>query len=452
MKNAAYILAAIAACLVAVWPLPETMALRYLLLISGCVLSIYVIKSNRSIIFSKYASHIWMLFSFFLWLTIHLFIFSNNYDEQLYEFQGAWVRVLLSAICGVALGLSLSQTKQKNESGVLEKIIITGFYGAPIIFFLRYAYEIYVTGNWVHTDFYMYPYLSKTPIVVFGSLLLPLIYIKIIQSDSDKEKKLWVPVGIVGILLVLFAEYFSNTKNGIGFFILVLTAFLIYFLSRSKYSFIAGARRRSIIFIIAACILIPYGLFKHIEANHDWRTPWADFKVGLDIENNQHWKNSVLYDYPKNEYGAQVSTTVYLRTAWIVVGVQLIKENPQGYGLLHHSYGALAIEKWPDFNKQNVSGKTRGSTHSGWVDFTLGLGIPGLMLVILPLWISFFRALQRQGFWYSYICWAVPLITAIYLTTEVASDHFFEFLFFMIALFCGLTLQKPEQATRLAPS
>jgi len=452
MKSAPYFLAAIAGCLITVWPIPETIALRYLFLVAGCILSIYTIKNNRDIVFSRNSGHIWLLFSFFLWLTIHILVFSNKFDEQLYEFKGTWVRVLLSAICGVALGLSLSQIKRKNESEILEKVIIAGFYGAPIIYFLRYVYEIYATGNWVHTNFYMHPYLSKTTVVVFGSLLLPLIFIKILQSDGDKGRNLWVPVGIFGILLVLFAEYFSDTKNGVGFFILALIIFVLNFLKDSKFSTVAAARTPSIIFIILACTLIPYGLVKHIESNAAWDTPWADFKIGLDIEKYEYWKNNVIYDAPNNEYGVRVSTTIYERTAWIVAGLKLIKENPQGYGLLHHSFGALAADKWPDFKTQNASGKTRGSTHSAWVDFTLGLGIPGLALVILPLWISFFRALQRKGFWYTYICWAVPLITAIYLTTEVAFDYFFEFLFFMTALFCGLTLQKPEQVTKFTHS
>jgi O-antigen ligase len=104
----------------------------------------------------------------------------------------------------------------------------------------------------------------------------------------------------------------------------------------------------------------------------------------------------------------------------------------------------LAIQKWPDFYKP--IGKTRGATHSGWIDFTLGLGIPGLLLVLVPLGASFWRALRKEGFWYSYIAWTAPTIILAYTVTEVSSDHFIELLFFMSAIFCGMTLKANDNA------
>ena len=113
-----------------------------------------------------------------------------------------------------------------------------------------------------------------------------------------------------------------------------------------------------------------------------------------------------------------------------------------GYGLLHHSFGVLALEKWPDFYKPN--GKLKGATHSGWLDFALGLGIPGLLLVLIPLGVSWYRSLHQQGLWFSYAAWTIPIMFLAFLTTEVAGEHFTEVLFFMTAFFCGLTL-KPSK-------
>ena len=113
-----------------------------------------------------------------------------------------------------------------------------------------------------------------------------------------------------------------------------------------------------------------------------------------------------------------------------------------GYGLLHHSFGSLAAIKYPDFYKP--VGNTRGATHSGWLDFALGLGIPGLLLVLVPLFAAWYRSLHQKGLWFSYASWTIPIMSFAYLTTEVAESHYVEMLFFMTAFFCGLTLQFPK--------
>jgi hypothetical protein len=72
-----------------------------------------------------------------------------------------------------------------------------------------------------------------------------------------------------------------------------------------------------------------------------------------------------------------MSTTNYLRSAWGKVGIKLIAQNPLGYRLIERSFGCLAKINWPDSNLHQ--------SHSGWIDLTLGLGIPriGLILTIL---------------------------------------------------------------------
>jgi hypothetical protein len=447
-KNIQIYIAGVAATLVAIWPLPDTIAFRQMLLIAGVTMSLLVISRNGRPILKKEAWPLWMLASFFLWLLVHLAFFSVRVTEQVHELRSDWVRSLLAAILGLGLGIVLQnpgEEDQQSTFGKLELILFAGFAGTIVIFFVRYLYEIWATSQWLHLDFFMTPYKSKTPIVIFGGIFLPLAFITILKVISGAEKTQWATLSVLGILLTLFADYFANTKNGIAVFVF---ASLIFFFKLIKSIKATHYHRRLVWSCITATLLIAsFGIKKHVETNPAWTMIWSDFKVGIDIEHHDGWKDIGRFPVPMNEHGLSVNTSTYLRAAWATAGLQLVKENPQGYGLINHSFGALAIEKWTDFSPPN--GKTKGATHSGWLDFTLGLGIPGLILVLIPLWASFRRALYIPGFWFNYVVWAVPIITFAYTITEVSSDHFIELLFFMTAFVCGLTITGSPHPRRV---
>lgn len=58
-------------------------------------------------------------------------------------------------------------------------------------------------------------------------------------------------------------------------------------------------------------------------------------------------------------------------------------ENPQDCGLLSLSFGAPSKERWPN--------SEMSWSHSAWLDFTLGYGIPGLMLLLSATLFGFFK-------------------------------------------------------------
>jgi hypothetical protein len=77
------------------------------------------------------------------------------------------------------------------------------------------------------------------------------------------------------------------------------------------------------------------------------------------------------------------------------------------------------------------------------MDLTLGIGIPGLLLILIPLGASWYRSLGVNGLWYNYTTWAIPIFVLTYLTTEViGAHHFIELLIFMTAFFIGITLNR----------
>jgi hypothetical protein len=191
---------------------------------------------------------------------------------------------------------------------------------------------------------------------------------------------------------------------------------------------------------LLALALISTAIRAHWQTNPAWSGLLENASLCSDIDGMDYWKDSSRFPLPLKKSGKPVDISTCQRVAWATAGMRLIEEHPFGYGLINHSFGALAALKWDDFVKSN--GKTRGATHSGLIDFTLGFGLPGLLLVMIPLASAYIRAYSRSGYWYVFIQSAVPMLILVYTITEVCTGHFIELLFFLIAFFLTLTLDK----------
>lgn len=435
IQKSTLLLISLAACLLAIWPLPNSIAFRQFLLLLGVLFSFSVFKGKWAEFANSKNWNIWIFFGFFLWLIFHYLVLSTNVEEQFYDLKGDWLRTVLASLIGLAVGLSVKSFRSNQDEGHLQKIFVAGLSGTVVIYVARYILEIVHTGQWVHKDFYMEPFLGKTPLVVFGSIFLCGIFAKISLPMDSREKLAWYAISGASIFFIGVTYYFSNTKNG---FLVFMFIFAVYaFRTVSSH-----ARKKLSDKLIFAFILLALAGFlkSHIEANPAWLNFFADVKAGHDIEHNQNWKNAGKYPLPVNENNVEANASTYERSAWATAGGILVSEHPLGYGLINHSFGALAIQKWPDFYPP--VGKYRHASHSGWLDFTLGFGLPGLLLVMLPLWVAFFRAKNQPGFWFDFVRWSVPVVTIVYTITEVCTGHFIEFLFFYIALISGITAKQ----------
>lgn len=432
-----------AAVLLAIWPLPNTMGLRNLTLLMGSVASLFILGKHFQQLKTLQAWPVYLLFSFFLWLTFHMLFLAGNYEEQWRELTGDWLRNSLAACMGLALGVLVRNPAQHLSlrlQRIHQSMLIWGLAGTTLIFCVRYAYEIAQTGQWVHTNFYMAPYLGKTPLVIFGSLLLPVMFIKALSALQRAERPIWYLYSFAGLIATVLMYYFANTKNGFAMFTLLLSGFLISVLRQRTH-----VKMHSIglgISIMIGFLIFGYAANKHIETNPAWSNLVADYKISTQIDQHNNWKDNTS-PFPHNENGTTVDISTYQRVSWARAGLELLKDHPLGYGLINHSFGALAIQKWSDFHKPD--GNNRGATHSGWLDFALGFGVPGLLLVWVPLIASYLRAQKHTDFWSTYTVWTIPLIVISYLTTEVCTGHFIELLFFLTALFSGLTLPSDRE-------
>jgi len=121
-----------------------------------------------------------------------------------------------------------------------------------------------------------------------------------------------------------------------------------------------------------------------------WGSLRESVSIGWSATGTQ-WINLTATDlsqWPLTSSGAPVEESAYLRAAWARKSIDFIVEFPFGIGFGDDAFGrSVAIQ-------YGHSGMV--SSHSGWLDFMLGTGIPGLTLllatglaVIRDTWVRF---------------------------------------------------------------
>jgi hypothetical protein len=399
----------------------------------------------------------------YCWLLVHLTFFSHEFAAQLKELRSVWARSLLAIFVGLALGLLLSSTQnQKEDLGKSHPpnltwlpwstaLILIGFSAPCWITFGAYLVTMLQSGQGAEFDIYNFLYglyRTKPAYVVLEVLTLPLCFILLLRVIQTKASKGWIPITALTIFLCPFGGFFIGSKNAMLIFAITSFIFFVHLLSLSVRSFIRLHRVSlptlgAILLIGVACI---YVLDKHVERTESWLVLSDNIQIGKDIDNHDFWKNREVFSRPVNSQGKPVDISTYERTAWFTAGSRLLLENPLGYGLVHHSFGSLALAKWPDFYKPR--GSLKGATHSGWLDLALGIGLPGVALILFSLLASWRLSMNRSELWYSYATWTIPLLLLTYAISEISESHFLELLLFMTAFFAGLTLlsQNPKSA------
>ena len=249
----------------------------------------------------------------------------------------------------------------------------------------------------------------------------------------DREIRSMTLVKIVGLiaalLLIANAIFLVNGKNGFLYMGLILLVFIVRLLWKNVHNL------RVISLVVLLCLGTVWMGFQHVKTNPVWGNLLSDIEVARHTDEIQIWKNYLpekLENF-KNSSGHRVSETTYLRTAWLIEGMQLVPKYPLGYGLVQDSFKYLGQQEWPDSKLSH--------THSGWLDITLGLGIPGLFLILVAGITLIYKGSTSENFYAKSAIWVLPTIFLAFLTSELSEKISFEVLIFYIALYAGLSIK-----------
>ncbi len=412
-------LAVIAAGLLAIWPIPHTIAVRNILLVIGFFLSLPAILRQRDLFtFTKSLPIIFIALLFF-WLLFHYQFFSWDSAAQLDELKSVWLRAFLAACIALALALLMPLRQSWMYA------IYLGIISPVLIYFYSYIQLALQSQQWIHLNF---PGLVDHKIVLgyagilfIATALSVFLYWLSYKSINKYQRGLIGFFLLVGVVLSLISFVLVNTRNGIGAFIILLSVWVFVY-------FIQSVKLKKYFMPLAILIMIigiaGYGVHKHLKLNQQWNTFVEDVVIGYQIDVYSHWQNH-SNGYPNNSTGI-VNHSTYERTAWATAGIRYLNQYPLGAGVLGDSLKRMAA-------KNGVESHSLRFSHSGWIDLTLAIGIPGFLLILLSMLSSFYWALKSRTEIASVSIWWLLAIALYWLIAELATNkHFVEMLIFML--------------------
>lgn len=258
--------------------------------------------------------------------------------------------------------------------------------------------------------------------VATGNLIL------LVVGGIDKSKIIQILWWLLGLVLVLVSALVSSTKNGIAIALglCVLLACVV-----AMNSILYRGRSRALqALVLTVIVLISVGVWEGHKsfAYKGWDTVFQDAAVALDIDTNKQWqKKEGSVPMPLNSFGEPVAINTYSRFAYAAVGVRLIAQYPLGYGSINQSFKGLQ-------EQANISHEHEGQAHSGWIDFGLAFGIPGLLLICSALCSIIYFGLKDKSS--VTLPWVIVCLTFIPLglIAEISYKQYFEATIFFIAL------------------
>lgn len=419
--------------LILVWPVPHTIAIRNLLIFSLLFIGIYLFFALN---LKQYLKTYLLCFLglLFLWMIAHYLFFSHSPTHEWQELKSTSLRAFIGffiALCFAAL------IKSKQISIHWISIV---FYAYPFGIFLIYCYQSYESGLWLAPNDFLGKNhsndgINKVNPAFLGSIAVAIAYANLayLFRKSQSIKLNLISLHSIGLIIAFSASIVVNTKNGVGIGLLLTIVFFAYLV----FSFFRNIKT-SLSLLVPMLIVLTIGFFvwnKHSSsASPGWGSIIQDVKTSIQLDKYPNWQNTPKFGMPLNELNQPVAWNTYERFAWASKGVDLIVKYPLGYGTLtHQSFPALLKFEGVSI----VCPMLTCGTHSGWVDFGLAYGVPGLMVLLLTIAFGIYYAFRQKDAYASLAGWLFLVALIAPTVQEIAMKHLFEIWIFIIALGVG---------------
>jgi hypothetical protein len=441
-KSLANISVASVCALLWIWVVPGTIALRHGLLGIGCITGFLLIQRNWSRLSVPRRSLIplYAIAALFVWVGIHYYFFSLNPVLELSEIKGLWLRSL--AGCIMAMGFAISLSQQSH----LRKYFYISIFAVPFLNLMTYLVACIQNGGFVKPiDFYRF-YFAKIETAYFGAIATTVAVAKLIYLLFDKSRykeNLQIALYFLGIALVLLSDLLANTKNGIAVTLSLCALLSLVILVKALFSF--KDSKRAALTVLALMLLLLTLVWQGHQsfAYKGWDTILEDVKVAVDIDKNTQWQSKEgTVEAPLNSLGIPAALNTYSRFAYGTVGIRLINKYPFGYGSINKSFEGLQTQA-------NIYHEHEGQVHSGWIDFGLAFGIPGLSLIFLSLIAIILIGLQQKNEASLQAVLFAAMLIPFGLIAEISYKQYFEATLFFIIFAATIIAFSPKADERL---
>lgn len=440
--NLVLVLCVLFSILYGVWLLPHTVFIRHACLIIGSLLSLPIIFLNWKIFIQRRAIPILFILFLLLWATIHLWLIGVDFAMQYAEYTKIWKKIALSLPFAMGLGLGLlSNSADAVKTKIYWRILFIGFLSPTLIYLFKYWITLNA-GRWgleispflLRSNDINHPFgIHKVGYVFF---CLPAVALAVghlqnlIRSGSKNVLAYLIYLSVLPITLFNFQV--EDTRNGFAYtLILVVLGLFGLWLGKSCQFMLRKLALTSLLFVA-----ISYVGYLGFKDDVRWSNFIPDAKVAVQVDQFDHWKycGAAPHGYPVNELGKTVTQSNYERIAWAVVALRLIRDNPLGYGIMDLSFAYLGKLQWPEAECLHQS-------HSAWLDFALGYGIPGVLLLLMAALLAWAYSKNTPQPWTTIGRWALGSMMLLLITTEISSEVFINALIFLIVLASTLSLR-----------
>jgi len=413
------------------WIIPGSISVRYFCLSVGCFMTIRLLVKEAQF-FRAAIKNIALILVvlFYSWVVFHYFYITEDKTNAFLELTKIHKRAFLGVVFALGFGYVLIQYSVKTTQviflWILSSISITYFVST----------FVFQTSAWWN---YKNPgdlYIPKYIFIFFCTFSFA--WTAYVLRDLLRKKELGflpllLPLAVIGLTFYNF--YDLQAKNGFLYLALISLGFLCLVL----FQVLAYSKQ----FLASILITVAIGSFfivKHVQQQPTWTNILEDAQIALQTDQFLNWKyKEGQTELPKNEYHREVSTSTYMRVAWFKEGLKLVPEYSLGYGLVQDSFRYLALKKWPDSDLTH--------THSGWLDLTLGFGIPGALLLILAVVMAFKQCMKSDNYYARGGIVVLPVLSFVFLTSETCEKLSFEFFVFIVVFFATVSMPIRNQTT-----
>ena len=234
--------------------------------------------------------------------------------------------------------------------------------------------------------------------------------------------------GWAGLVVALLADTALRVRNG------TLVSMLLLATATATLS------RRQPRFLVALLVVAALG-GASVALDKRWSGLQESLAVGWNSD-SLYWQNWDPAVRPATPSGMPLEESAYARAAWAHQAARIIAAHPLGLGFGRDGFGRAIAAKY--------GFKGMVSSHSGWLDFALGAGLPGLALLLVTAglairggWRQFRRHDDAAGLM---LCFLV----GGYLLRCLLDGHFSGWRLGLFAFLCGVliaAMKNPQRQT-----
>jgi hypothetical protein len=345
------------AAIVFIFPIPHTIALRNLLLLVGLLAVLATLRTAlRRRLPPNLKPAAWGLLATTAWLVFQSLAVAQAPTVALDNLRGDWILPLLTAALA-SFAAARAGPQQAIRATVAALVAHMLWVFGWQIWLLAFGGPL---DNWSSgiVPFGERDYQSSLNGFLFSILLAERVAVKCFGTNAALASN---KTGWMALAVSLIADASLRVRNGTIVNVVLLLVATVW-MSR---------RQPRLIFLLLFVALLG-GTSLALDSR--WSVLKESLAIGWDTPNS-YWMSGDQEIRPLTPSGADIDDSAYLRAAWAHKAVQAIGEHPLGLGFGRDGFGR-AVER-----KYAFPGMV--SSHSGWLDFALGAGLPGLALLLI---------------------------------------------------------------------